>query len=603
MARPKKKRKKRQQAPEQDSKSTDAPDLGGEESPKSAPKPLPWHLIQLGLVVLFAIVVRWQLREIPFERDEGLYAYFGHLLLDGAKPYIDFYEMKLPGLYYCYAIAIAIFGYSHSGIHIAFIVVNIVSILCIYETARRLMDKAAGVIAAASFALLSLSPHLSGFTAQSEHLVAMFTAAALLLMVMCVQTDKLVLALVCGLVMACGLFVKQTALFLAFFVGLGIIGRDLLQRPCNWRGAVQKGALYIAGLVIVGGGWCLLMLANGAFEQFTYWAWDYPRQYVSGIPFEQGKKLFGMVLARGTDSYRLLWLCAGAGLILPLFTGQERYLKVLVWPMTGLSLLTIVPGMRFYGHYWLQMLPALSLLVAIAMHSLYLIWSKPVSGKQNQMQTFWRAARQLAAVLTAIALIWKKLPPKELARRVTVAIFALIALANVYAQRSYYFSPDHSRILRAVYGSNPFPESKVIGDYIKADAGEDASIVLIGSEPQVYVYSGCDTPTKHAYFNHLVKNAEKVPHTAQWQEEFVADMEAAVPDYLVFFRHNISIMRSPGSPETVFKWLTPFWNKHYELVGLADMWSNGTQYFWGEDSRKNKPRSQSFIYVFKRKSP
>ena len=46
-----------------------------------------WLLV--GLTVLFVLVVRVRLRDMPLERDEGEYAYAGQLMLHGLAPYKD----------------------------------------------------------------------------------------------------------------------------------------------------------------------------------------------------------------------------------------------------------------------------------------------------------------------------------------------------------------------------------------------------------------------------------------------------------------------------------------------------------------------------------
>ena len=60
-----------------------------------------WAL--LGLIVLAATAVRLRLLDIPLDRDEGEYAYFGQLLLQGIPPYTTAYNLKLPGIYAVYA--------------------------------------------------------------------------------------------------------------------------------------------------------------------------------------------------------------------------------------------------------------------------------------------------------------------------------------------------------------------------------------------------------------------------------------------------------------------------------------------------------------------
>ncbi|PYN18494.1 MAG: hypothetical protein DME05_00625, partial [Candidatus Rokuibacteriota bacterium] len=53
-------------------------------APRSA-----WALCLLAAIGLLAAVIRFRLLEIPLDRDEGEYAYFGQLLLAGVPPYAD----------------------------------------------------------------------------------------------------------------------------------------------------------------------------------------------------------------------------------------------------------------------------------------------------------------------------------------------------------------------------------------------------------------------------------------------------------------------------------------------------------------------------------
>ena len=43
-------------------------------------------LVILAAALLFSAFVRWRLRELPLERDEGEYAYVGQLLVEGIAP-------------------------------------------------------------------------------------------------------------------------------------------------------------------------------------------------------------------------------------------------------------------------------------------------------------------------------------------------------------------------------------------------------------------------------------------------------------------------------------------------------------------------------------
>jgi len=140
--------------------SRSAPPNDGRFSP-----PAYWYYGLLLLVILFFAAIRFRLRDIPLERDEGEYAYAGQLMLQGIPPYKLAYTMKLPGTFAAYAAIMAVFGQTPAGIHLGFLLVNAATTVLIYFLAVLLSGRLAGLVAAASYALLSTSASVLGFAA------------------------------------------------------------------------------------------------------------------------------------------------------------------------------------------------------------------------------------------------------------------------------------------------------------------------------------------------------------------------------------------------------------------------------------------------------
>jgi hypothetical protein len=179
-----------------------------------------------------------------------------------------------------------------------------------------------------------------------------------------------------------------------------------------------------------------------------------------------------------------------------------------------------------------------------------------------------------------------------------LGIFLVFTVKHVSALKSYYFHPNYERILRAVYGSNPFPESMEIANFINANSKPEDKIVVIGSEPQIYLYTKKSAPSRHAYFAAIVSD---VPEHKQWQREFVEDVEKAEPRYLIFFNHSISLFVQPNTDQYWYTWLNKYIPEHYHLVGIADMVDGmQTNYLWKEQMANYKPSGQNIIYTYER---
>src|SRR3954451_1560631 len=136
----------------------------------------------LALILTLNCAVRFHLRNIPLERDEGEYAYAGQLMLQGIPPYKLACNMKFPGTYAAYALIMSMFGQTIFGIHIGFLLVNAATVALVFLLGRRLIDETAGLVAAAAYALLSLSPSVLGFAAHAAHFVMLPVLGATLLL-------------------------------------------------------------------------------------------------------------------------------------------------------------------------------------------------------------------------------------------------------------------------------------------------------------------------------------------------------------------------------------------------------------------------------------
>ena len=131
---------------------------------------MPWWVWGLlFLIVLGVGAIRFRLRAMPLERDEGEYAYAGQLMLEGIPPYKLAYNMKFPGTYAAYGVIMSVFGETPSGIHLGYLLADAATILMVFLMGKRLAGHGAGLIAAGLYGCFSLSREVLGTSAHATN--------------------------------------------------------------------------------------------------------------------------------------------------------------------------------------------------------------------------------------------------------------------------------------------------------------------------------------------------------------------------------------------------------------------------------------------------
>ena len=125
--------------------------------------------------VLFAMSRwRWQFVDVPLERDEGEYAYFGQVLRDGGTPYVDAHNMKFPGVYLVYGAVFSLCDDNARAVRLTATAAHLLSAVFLYLLARRWFNFLPSLLAVASFGFLASGICVLGFAAKAEHCVLAF---------------------------------------------------------------------------------------------------------------------------------------------------------------------------------------------------------------------------------------------------------------------------------------------------------------------------------------------------------------------------------------------------------------------------------------------
>lgn len=541
-----------------------------ETVPASARNYWPW--IALGAVLIATAIIRIRLLMIPLERDEGEFAYMGQLMLQGIPPYKLAYNMKLPGTYAAYALIMSLFGQTIAGIHVGLLLVNLTSTVMVFLLARRLLSQSAAVMAAASFALLSLSPTVVGTSAHATQFVLPFALGGCLLLLKLRETDRPITALWSGLMFGIAILMKQHSAFFVVFAALYIVYVQLSMRPAAWKRLTAQVILMMVGAAAPFVITCLALYAAGVFHNFWFWTFTYAREYVAQVTLAEGVTYFQEMFKRILGAGLGLWVMAGLGLITAIgalfLDRKQRGDMVFLVGFALFSFLCICPGFFFRNHYFVLILPATGMMIGVLM----MYCEKGLS----------RVAGPIAGFT------------------IPVVIF-IIALANsAYMQGGFLFRADPEQACRMMYGMNPFPESVEIGDYIKEHSTITDTIAVLGSEPQIYFYAHRHSATGFIYTYGLME-AQK--YASKMQQDMIKEITDSKPRYIVFTNIPMSWLAWRESDTTIMLWSRDYLDKNYNVVGRSDAPAEGgsATTYWGIDAQTYPLTSQFGTFVLERK--
>jgi hypothetical protein len=525
-----------------------------------------WSWLILCCILVFVAVIRFRLRDMPLERDEGEFAYAGQLLLHGIPPGRLAYTIKLPGTHAAYAMLMLLFGQTSSGIHFGFLVVNCATIILLFLLARSLVGALAGCVAGATYSIVSLSGDVLGTAAHATHFVVLSALGGLLLLLQASNTGKLPTYFTSGFLLSASVLMKHNGLlFLAFgAIWLAWLGYSKALGPnATFR---KAGSAFLLGAVAPFLLLLLLLWVTGTLENCWFWSVTYARAYAKPFP--------GLMIIRRMLMQRMPQIMI-TPFYVALFGLVALWLRRSSWRpalyATGFfltSLLAVVPGLHFRPHYFVLLAPAVALL----------------SGTLAQNATDLLRSR------------FKWLMP------LPALVFALLFTKGVARERNLFFQMTPLEACRSLYGYQPFPESVVLGDYIRVHSPPDSRIAVLGSEPEIYFYSHRRSATGYIYTYPLTEHHLFAP---QMQQQMAREIQTPRPQFIIQVRTWTSWLARPAGLDSIDKLCERLMPPHYKLVGSCDVFPDQSrvQWDWQPDPTTDVTALSKEILVFERMTP
>jgi hypothetical protein len=528
------------------------------------------------LIILFVVFVRLRLLEFPLERDEGEYAYMGQLILQGIPPYLTAYNMKFPGTYAMYASIMAVFGQDIQGIHLGLTLINCASVIMVYLLARKFIAEPGSIMASAAYALLSLSPSVLGFAAHATHFVVLPALGGVLVFLHAITSGRLRTYFLSGNLLGLALLMKQPGVFFFLFAIIYTLYAHFTDISRTTEGAhytrnSPKRLFFNLGSLSLGAALPLLLTViwlhfAGSLGRFWFWTFQYAAKYGSQVPISEAFNIFKANLTAVTDGFLYLWIMAFFGIFTLLFHKGLRGKRVFIALFFFFSFLTICPGFYFRSHYFITLLPAVSILIGLFAE--------------------WLSDRSVALFKT----------PKTALFGIT--LFILAAGSGIAYEGEYLFREEPVKLSRKIYGANPFPESIEIAKFIKTQSGPADRIAIFGSEPQIFFYSDRQSATGYIYTYSLM---ERHDYALGMQKEMIEEVTSSEPKFIVLVSVDTSWLMRPDSEKYIFGWFNNYIRANYKLAGLADIISDEiTVYKWYSDAQQYAFQSPHRVLIFER---
>lgn len=547
--------------------------------------------LALFAVLLLAVVIRIPSLWEPIGSDQAIGAVIADALRHGGVLYRDIWDQHTPLAYYIHAIGQILFGRTTRTIYLLDLLWSLANMLALYGLTRRWHGRATPLLGAGLYTLFSNSVAFNQATigtwtmrVKAESLMTLPLAGGFYATLRAVAPAERRPWLWWGLAgLALGFATALKPVAVLFLIGVWLIllvvtfkthlrkclfrcGESLRRfgssfqaqsvftrresfphqgHPQPSQGWLRKLAVAVRHTLWLGGGFLLAQLvyliptlAQGTLPDFWRAVVLYNFGPYSVIGLSRTRFLVVSVLI-GKETFGL-WLLAAAGLLWMLLRDRRlgNWLIVGWWLLSGVIL---VLQNKFFSYQYLPLLPPLCLLAA---YSVAQLWR--LAGRWRVRPAAWALRGLLVFLLLA-----------------SVARFALTN--GPYYSRFLRFASGRmdADTFYGAFNTYPrhysYPADRAVADWVRERTGPDEPLGTLGGYGATPIWLAERPPAARYVFTYQLfhKGAADFPLIQTMRAEFLADLQASQPPYIVFFRPPGEFQ--PFGP--LYEWLTA----NYEL--------------------------------------
>ncbi len=483
-------------------------------------------IISLAIIIFLVVAIRIPLLGIPFERDEGEYAYIAWRLGFDELPYRDWIDQKPPGIFWVYQQALNLPMEPVRAVHFMGLVFSAASACALFLLASRFVKKFWALISAVLFAILSADPLVEGTAANTElfMLLPLILSQIAVLAAVSENRRKIPLAVLAGVLTGIAVAFKQVAilngpvLIFSYWLFSGEAER--------WRKTLNMAAWLATGTAAV---WVVIgsyfMFRHG-LKDFIYNVFTHNFEYIKTIPWSARLGYCLGTFKTLLRSQLLVWIFSAAGLAMLCRAKQAKLFLFLAGWMVASMAGASVSG-YFFPHYFQQLLPVLCLTTALGAEQL-------------------EGVRNWAATPT-----WR--------RRATLGLALFILPGLVMYPFIFEYSPKEA--VRKIYPDNSyFAEMPDLGKRIAELTAPNGKVFIFGAEPELLFYARRVSATRYIFLFPLYGFYSD----AKTRQLETADEVSASRPAMALYLPN-ALLFTPGSEQYFTGWSQAFLRENFQV--------------------------------------
>jgi 4-amino-4-deoxy-L-arabinose transferase-like glycosyltransferase len=404
--------------------------------------------------------IRLPLLSVPFERDEGEYAYIAWRMGHNELPYRDWVDQKPPLVFWVYRAALALPLDPVRAAHFTVLLWAAASSGALFVLARRFTNEFWGFVAALLFAFLSCDPLAEGTAANTEIFMLLPLILSQIAFFRSVETSSKSMSILCGALIGIAVGFKQVAAVNWLFV-IALI--PIFAKPTDrWKKTVRFAVWSFVGILAIAGPISLYFWAQHGLSELMDNVFTHNLEYVGAMTWSDRLDFGRGTLARLAPSEVLVWIFCAVGLIvLTAAYKTTRFTFLLGWLIT--SGVGVSASGYFFPHYFQQLLPAIALVAVFGARWLC------------EVQIFGRSSfARLALGVVLVAFPLKTLWP-------------------------FWFSFTPADAVRRIYPGNFFAEMPEFSARLAQITSPDQRVFVFGAEPELLFYARRVSATRYIF--------------------------------------------------------------------------------------------------------